>query len=85
VVQDDGRGIDYGAATASPGIGLAAIHERAELIGAMVDISTKVDRGTTLTLSIPVAEINGMGAHTGDSTGASPWDSTNAHDDRFTS
>jgi signal transduction histidine kinase len=72
VVQDDGRGIDYAAATTSPGIGLAAIRERAELIGAKIEISSKVDQGTRLTLSIPVAATNGMGAHTGDSTRATP-------------
>jgi two-component system sensor histidine kinase UhpB len=83
VVQDDGRGIDYAAATTSHGIGLAAIRERAELIGAKIEISTKVGQGTSLTLSIPVAETNGMGARTGDSQRASPWCSTNAHDDRF--
>jgi len=83
VVQDDGRGIDYAAVTASHGIGLAAIRERAELIGAKIEISTKVDEGTRLTLSIPVAETNGMDARTGDSERASPWSSTNAHDDRF--
>ena len=83
VVQDDGRGIDYAAVTASHGIGLAAIRERAELIGAKVEISTKVAQGTRLTLSIPVPENNGMGARTGDSKRASPWRSTNAHDDRF--
>lgn len=83
VVQDDGRGIDYAAVTASHGIGLAAIRERVELIGAKIEISTKVDQGTRVTLSIPVAETNGMGARTGDSERASPWSSTNAHDDRF--
>lgn len=83
VVQDDGRGIDYTTATASHGIGLAAIHERAELIGAEIEISTKVDQGTRLTLSIPVAETNRMAERTGDSKRASPWCSTNAHDDRF--
>ena len=82
VVEDDGRGIDT-ALSDSHGIGLAAIRERAELIGAKIEISTKVDQGTRLTLSIPVAETNGMGARTGDSKRASPWFSTNAHDDRF--
>jgi PAS domain S-box-containing protein len=83
VVQDDGRGIDYAGPAPSHGIGLAAIRERAELIGAKIKISTKVDHGTRLTLSIPVADTNGMVAHTGDSKRASPWCSTNAHDDRF--
>lgn len=83
VVQDDGRGIDYAAVTANHGIGLAAIRERAELVRAKIEISTEVDQGTRLTLSIPVAETNGMGARTGDSKRAPPWYSTNAHDDRF--
>jgi signal transduction histidine kinase len=83
VVKDDGRGIDYAAATASHGIGLAAIRERAELIGAKIEISTKVERGTRLTLSIPVAETNGIGTRTGDSKRASPWCRTNEHDDRL--
>ena len=54
VVEDDGRGIDYTAVSDSHGIGLAAIHERAELIGAIVEISTKVPQGTRLTLNIPL-------------------------------
>ena len=54
VVSDDGRGIDYAAVTKSHGIGLAAIRERAELIGAKIEIATKPDQGTRLTLIIPV-------------------------------
>ena len=83
VVQDDGRGIDRAAATASHGIGLAAIRERAELIGAKIEISTEADQGTRLTVSIPVAETNSMRARTGDSERASPWCKMNAYDDRF--
>lgn len=56
IVEDDGRGIDHGAAKESHGIGLAAMHERAELIGAKIDISTKVTGGTRLALSIPLPE-----------------------------
>ena len=60
VVEDDGRGIDYTTVSDSHGIGLAAIHERAELIGAKVEISTRVAQGTSLTLNIPLAQTNGM-------------------------
>ena len=56
VIDDDGRGIDYGAIKGSPGIGLAAMHERAELIGATVDISTRLTEGTRLALQIPLIE-----------------------------
>ena len=59
VVEDDGRGIDYTAVSDSHGIGLAAIRERAELIGATIDISTRVAQGTRLTLSIPLGEAHG--------------------------
>ena len=55
VVQDDGRGIDYDTITESHGIGLAAIRERAELIGAQIEISTKPGQGTTVTLIISSA------------------------------
>ncbi len=56
VVEDDGRGIDFGAIQESHGIGLAAIHERAELIGAKVDILTKAAEGTRLRLQVPLIE-----------------------------
>ena len=59
VVEDDGRGIDYTAVSDSHGIGLAAIRERAELIGATIDILTRVAQGTSLTLTIPLGEANG--------------------------
>ena len=81
VVEDDGRGIDYTAVTDSRGIGLAAINERAELIGAKIEISSRVAQGTRLTLTIPFGENRGMGEHTGDSKTESSWCSTNAHDD----
>jgi len=68
VVSDDGRGIDHTAVTSSHGIGLAAIHERAELIGAKIEISTKADQGTTLTLSIPVADDDRFSAYSQVST-----------------
>ena len=61
VVEDDGRGIDHTAVSDSHGIGLAAIHEGAELIGAEIEISTRVSLGTRLTLNIPLAyQINDL-------------------------
>ena len=55
VVEDDGSGIDYGAIKTSHGIGLAAMYERAELIGAKMDISTRMTERTRLTLNVPFA------------------------------
>ena len=80
VVEDDGRGIDT-ALSDSHGIGLAAIHERAELIGANVEISTRVAQGTSLTLNIPLAETNGMGEHIEDFQLETSQYIRNAHDD----
>ena len=80
-MEDDGRGIDYTAVSDSRGIGLAAIRERAELIGAKIDISTRVAQGTKLMLTIPLAETNGMGERTEDSKRESSQHSTNAHVD----
>ena len=80
VVEDDGRGIDT-TVSDSHGIGLAAIHERAELIGANVEISTRVAQGTSLTLIIPLAETNGMGEYTEDSQPETSRYSGNVYDD----
>jgi len=66
VVQDDGRGIGFSAVTDSHGIGLAAIYERAELIGAKVELATRVGQGTSLTLKIPLTETKSTGEHTAD-------------------
>lgn len=81
IVEDDGRGIDYTTVSESHGIGLAAIHERAELIGATVEISTKVAEGTRLTLNIPLAETSGMSEDAGDSLQETSRYSGNAQDD----
>jgi signal transduction histidine kinase len=54
VVADEGRGFDPAAAV-DPGIGLAGMYERAELLGGRLSIQSAVGRGTRLTLDLPVA------------------------------
>jgi PAS domain S-box-containing protein len=82
VVEDDGRGIDYGAIKESHGIGFAAMHERAELIGAKIDISTKVTEGTRLALKVPLTGTRQMRDFAADSRQEEPSRcSTDAHND----
>ena len=57
-IADDGRGFDVGA-VASRGrrnFGLQFMRERAELIGATLDVSSGPDAGTIVRLAIPVEE-----------------------------
>ncbi|MEP7040494.1 MAG: sensor histidine kinase [Chloroflexota bacterium] len=53
VVVDEGRGFDPAAAI-DPGIGLAGMYERAELLGGRLSIQSAADRGTRVTLEVPV-------------------------------
>ncbi len=53
VVTDEGRGFDP-AATVDPGIGLAGMYERAELLGGRLSIQSATSRGTRISLDLPV-------------------------------
>jgi PAS domain S-box-containing protein len=57
VVSDNGRGITEGERTSS--LGLLGMRERAVLFGGSVGIEGSPDRGTTVTVSIPVDEVTG--------------------------
>ena len=62
-VTDDGRGAAAGLA-ATPGQGVRGMYERAQLLGAELDIRTD-DTGTTVRLQIelsPAARVPGAGA-----------------------
>ncbi len=54
-VRDDGRGFDLGAVAARGrrNFGLQFMRERAELIGARIDIRSRPDGGTVVRLAIP--------------------------------
>lgn len=51
-VSDNGAGFDPLAA--SPGLGLVSMRERARLVNGVVNIASGPDRGTTLTLTVPI-------------------------------
>ena len=54
-VTDDGRGFDPGAVAAQGrrNYGLQFMRERAELIGARLDVRSRADGGTVVRLAIP--------------------------------
>lgn len=57
IITDNGRGFDVEAAKASsPGMGLASIRERLELLNGTVEISSVVGRGTTVRITVPVVD-----------------------------
>jgi hypothetical protein len=60
-VSDDGRGFDPGAVAARGrrNFGLQFMRERAELIGARIDVRSQPDRGTVVRLAIPTGPATG--------------------------
>jgi signal transduction histidine kinase len=52
VVSDEGRGFDP-RAWVDPGIGLAGMYERAELLGGILSIQSAIGNGTRVTLNLP--------------------------------
>ena len=55
IVADEGVGFNP-AATADPGIGLAGMYERAELLGGRLSIQSAAGRGTRVSLDLPTRE-----------------------------
>jgi two-component system sensor histidine kinase DegS len=60
-VRDDGRGFDVGAVAARGrrNFGLQFMRERAELIGAQLDVRSRPDGGTVVRLAIPTGTATG--------------------------
>lgn len=54
VVDDDGVGFDPAAPKTRPHLGLVGMAERAELVGATVEVSSSPGAGTTVMLDVPV-------------------------------
>jgi two-component system nitrate/nitrite sensor histidine kinase NarX len=58
VVRDDGVGFDERNNRSELQVGLKIMRERAEQIGAKVDVVSEVDQGTTVTLRVPAAMLS---------------------------
>jgi two-component system sensor histidine kinase UhpB len=58
VIEDDGAGFDVGAELSdrSRGLGLFGMQERAAYIGGTVSIVSTPGRGTTVAVTVPIAE-----------------------------
>jgi len=50
-IVDDGRGFDPGSARA--GIGLSAMRERVEALGAKIEVRSRPGEGTKVTVRVP--------------------------------
>ncbi len=61
VVTDDGVGFDPDTVSGK-GLGLAGMHERAELVNGKLSITSEPGRGTTVELEIPKPTDSGGGA-----------------------
>ncbi|MHB1508037.1 MAG: GAF domain-containing sensor histidine kinase [Acidimicrobiales bacterium] len=55
MISDDGRGFDPDSARAATSYGLSGIHERARVLGASFDLSSRGGDGTTLVICLPPA------------------------------
>jgi histidine kinase/DNA gyrase B/HSP90-like ATPase len=53
-VSDRGTGFDAGKARASGGIGLVSMRERVRSVRGILGVESEPDRGTTLTVEIPL-------------------------------
>ncbi len=54
-VRDNGKGIDEAAINASDSLGLLGIRERAAAFGGNVELTRLPERGTCVTVRIPIA------------------------------
>ena len=50
-IQDDGKGFE--SALTTGGVGLRSMRERAKKVGAMLSITSEINKGTTVTVSLP--------------------------------
>ncbi|MDI1241005.1 MAG: sensor histidine kinase, partial [bacterium] len=61
IIEDDGSGFDEGTVSkrsdGPPGLGLAGMKERADLIGGELEIESERGRGTTIYVRVPLVDI----------------------------
>jgi signal transduction histidine kinase len=56
VVEDDGRGFEPVRSSDSTRLGLATLHERAQLLGGQLTVESSPGKGTTIVVTIPLSD-----------------------------
>lgn len=54
-IEDNGKGFDANRPDYNPGIGLTGIKTRTFIMGGIIDMETNVERGTMMTICVPVS------------------------------
>jgi signal transduction histidine kinase len=75
-ISDDGRGLSQSDLAKARSFGIRGLHERAGTVAGWVELSSRPGRGTTLILSVPVAD-HGPADSFGDTEPAPMEDATN--------
>ena len=57
VIKDNGKGFNTNTLEESGGLGLKLLQERIDMLGGIIEIRSSPDKGTEVTLQIPVADI----------------------------
>ena len=57
-ISDDGEGFSPSALSKARAFGLKGLHERAKSVGGWLDVSAAVGQGTSVILSVPLAELD---------------------------
>lgn len=55
-IRDFGKGIPSSKKRTKPGLGLIAMHERAELLGGKLEVKSEGQSGTTISLTVPLRQ-----------------------------
>jgi signal transduction histidine kinase len=75
-ISDDGRGLSQADLAKARSFGIRGLHERAGTVAGWVELSSRPGRGTTLILSVPVAD-HGPADSFGDTEPAPMEDASN--------
>jgi two-component system, NarL family, sensor histidine kinase DegS len=54
IIRDNGRGFDTGELTETGGLGLKLLRERTDMLGGTINIDSSINKGTEVSIQIPV-------------------------------
>jgi signal transduction histidine kinase len=58
-IKDNGKGFDINSLKESGGLGLRLLQERVDMLGGIISIKSSQDKGTEVSLQIPVSDMPG--------------------------